>query len=128
MIVPNDRNQLPLLRQTLHQYGESIGIEAHTLKKLEVALEEAVVNIINYSHATQIELVISHTGTQSVSIQLTDDGIPFAPTNVECDISKDIDERQVGGLGISLMHQISDELHYQRINGNNQLELIKYLL
>ena len=128
MIVPNDRNQLPLLRQTLHQYGERIGIETHTLKKLEVALEEAVVNIINYSHATQIELVISHTGTQSISIQLIDDGIPFDPTNVECDISKAIDERQVGGLGISLMHQISDELHYQRINGNNQLELIKYLL
>ena len=128
MIVPNDRNQLPLLRQTLNQYGESIGIEENTIKKHEVALEEAVVNIINYSHATQIELVISHTGTQSVSIQLTDDGIPFDPTNVECDISKAIDERQVGGLGISLMHQISDELHYQRINGNNQLELIKYLL
>ena len=127
MIVPNDRNQLPLLRQTLHQYGERIGIEAHTLKKLEVALEEAVVNIINYSHATQIGMDISHTGTSAVSILLTDDGVPFDPTSFDSDTSRAVSERQIGGLGISLMHQISDELHYQRTNGNNQLKIIKYL-
>lgn len=102
-------------------------MEPHMLRKLEVALEEAVVNIINYSHATQIGMDISHTGTSAVSILLTDDGVPFDPTSFDSDTSRAVSERQIGGLGISLMHQISDELHYQRTNGNNQLELIKYL-
>ena len=127
MTVPNDKDQLPLFRRTLREYGESIGMEPHMLRKLEVALEEAVVNIINYSHATQIGMDISHTGTSAVSILLTDDGVPFDPTSFDSDTSRAVSERQIGGLGISLMHQISDELHYRRINGNNQLELIKYL-
>lgn len=127
MTVPNDKDQLPLFRRTLREYGESIGMEPHMLKKLEVALEEAVVNILNYSHATQIGMDISHTGTSAVSILLTDDGVPFDPTSFDSDTSRAVSERQIGGLGISLMHQISDELHYQRTNGNNQLKIIKYL-
>lgn len=127
MTVPNDKDQLPLFRRTLREYGESIGMEPHMLKKLEVALEEAVVNILNYSHATQIGMDISHTGTSAVSILLTDDGVPFDPTSFDSDTSRAVSERQIGGLGISLMRQISDELHYQRTNGNNQLKIIKYL-
>ena len=120
-----------MLRRTLHDYGVCLGIETHTLRKLEMALEEAVVNIMSYSHATEIELRISNEVIQNTNselrITLTDDGVPFDPTSFDSDTSRAVSERQIGGLGIRLIHQISDELHYRRINGNNQLELIKYL-
>jgi serine/threonine-protein kinase RsbW len=147
--VPNHIEQWPSLRRTLHEYGVCTDIEKHTLKKLEIALEEAVVNIISYSHATEIELKIqrstlnaprnatlskierssrSHTLTErTLNITLTDNGVPFDPTSSECDTAKIIEERQMGGLGISLLRQITDEQHYQRTDERNQLTIIKYL-
>lgn len=139
--VPNHIDQWPLLRRTLHEYGVCIGIEKSALKKLEVALEEAVVNIVNYSQATEIGLIVqrdaprpaspldpSRNGRQSVvSITLTDNGVPFDPTSVETDPAKAIDELQIGGMGISLLRRIVDELHYERTNEWNQLTIIKYL-
>lgn len=138
--VPNHIEQWPSLRRTLHEYGVCTGIEKHTLKKLEIALEEAVVNIISYSHATEIELKI-HRSTFNVprdatlskrehsalNITLTDNGVPFDPTSSECDTAKVLEERQIGGLGISLLRQITDEQHYQRTDERNQLTIIKYL-
>ena len=141
--VPNSKEQWPLLRSTLHVYGVCIGIEKRTLKKLEIALEEAVVNIMSYSQATEIVLQLHYSieglaeerllstgrknGQQSVvNITLTDNGVPFDPTRSECDPAKTIEERQIGGLGISLLRQMTDELHYQRMNERNQLTIIKY--
>jgi serine/threonine-protein kinase RsbW len=147
--VPNHIEQWPVLRRTLHEYGVCTGIEKHTLRKLEIALEEAVVNIIGYSHATEIDLKIqrsapsvprnatlskrerssrSHTLTErTLNVTLTDNGVPFDPTSSECDTAKVIEERQIGGLGISLLRQITDEQHYQRTDERNQLTIIKYL-
>ena len=129
--VPNHIEQWPLLRRTLHEYGVCVGIEKHTLKKLEIALEEAVVNVISYSHATEMELKIQRSSLNvqrpALNVTLTDNGVPFDPTSSECDTAKVIEERQIGGLGISLLRQITDEQHYQRTDEKNQLTIIKYL-
>ena len=129
--VPNHIEQWPSLRRTLHEYGVCVGIEKHTLKKLEIALEEAVVNVISYSHATEMELKIQRSSLDvqrpALNVTLTDNGVPFDPTSSECDTAKVIEERQIGGLGISLLRQITDELHYQRTDEKNQLTIIKYL-
>ena len=129
--VPNHIEQWPSLRRTLHEYGVCVGIEKHTLKKLEIALEEAVVNVISYSHATEMELKIQRSSLNvqrpALNVTLTDNGVPFDPTSSECDTAKVIEERQIGGLGISLLRQITDELHYQRTDEKNHLTIIKYL-
>lgn len=138
--VPNQKEHWPLLRRTLHDYGVCIGMEARMLKKLEVAVEEAVVNVLNYSHATELELKLEHSTMNNqesstaesndersmFSVTITDDGVPFDPTSKESDTEKAINERQIGGLGISLIRQIVDELHYQRTNDRNQLIITKY--
>ena len=124
--VPNHLDQWPLLRRTLHEYGVCIGIEKRALKKLEVALEEAVVNIVNYSQATEIGLIIQRDA-RMLHVELTDDGVPFDPTSVETDSAKVIDELQIGGMGIVLLRRVVDELHYQRTNEKNQLTIVKYL-
>jgi anti-sigma regulatory factor (Ser/Thr protein kinase) len=125
--VPNNIDQWPLLRRTLHDYGVCLGIETRALKKLETALEEAVVNIVNHSHATEIELNVHSPKYKELRITLTDDGVPFDPTSHESDTSKPIDGLQIGGLGIVLLKQMMDELHYQRTNERNQLTMTKYI-
>ena len=59
-------------------------------------------------------------------LQLSDDGIAFDPT-AHVPNEKATDERQVGGLGIHLIRQIVDELHYERKENKNILRMVKSL-
>ena len=125
--VENKMSQWPVLRKALHDYGMCVGMEDRTLKKMILALEEAVVNIVNYSEAKFIGMTISCGDTQRLSITLRDDGIAFDPTaQAEVDTAAVIDQRQIGGLGIALLRQIADEVHYRRTDdGQNELSIIK---
>ena len=66
-------------------------------------------------------LSIQHS---AFSIQLSDDGIAFDPT-AHIPNDKATDERQVGGLGIHLIRQLVDEIHYERSEDKNILTLVK---
>ena len=134
--VPNRQDQLPLLRRTLHEFGVCSGIERRKLKQMEVAAEEAMVNIMSYSHATEIELGVKREeadakGEEPVAkgdrliVTLTDNGDPFDPTAQETNPQQKIRDREIGGLGISLLREIADELHYHRRNEKNELTIIK---
>lgn len=125
--VENKMSEWPVLRKGLQDYGMCVGMEDRTLKKMILALEEAVVNIVNYSEAKFIGMTISCGDTQRLSITLRDDGIAFDPTaQAEVDTAAVIDQRQIGGLGIALLRQIADEVHYRRTDdGQNELSIIK---
>lgn len=125
--VENKMSQWPVLRKALHDYGMCVGMEDRTLKKMILALEEAVVNIVNYSEAKFIGMTISCGDTQRLSITLSDDGIAFDPTaQAEVDTAAVIAQRQIGGLGIALLRQIADEVRYRRTDdGQNELSIIK---
>jgi len=57
---------------------------------------------------------------------VSDGGIPFDPTQrPEADITLSAEERQIGGLGIHLVRQLMDEIHYERKDGKNILTLVK---
>ena len=123
--VPNHEDQWPVLKRAIQEFGLCIGMEKKTLKKLELAAEEAVVNILHYSQANEIEMVLSIQNS-AFSIQLSDDGVAFDPTKHKPN-EKATHERQIGGMGISLIRQIVDEIHYERANDRNVLTLVKLL-
>ncbi len=124
MHMPCRADQWPVMKRTIHSFGLCAGLDKKALKQFEVAAEEAVVNIIHYSQATEIEMALSQvTPDSKVSIQLTDDGIAFDPT-AHIPNDKATDERQVGGLGIHLIRQIVDEMHYERSEDKNILTLV----
>ena len=121
--VENKMDQWPVLRKAMQNYSLCVGMDERTLKKMILALEEAVVNIINYSQADYISLSISHS---PLTITLTDNGIAFDPTaQAEVDTAQVTAERQIGGLGIALLRQIADNIQYQRKDGQNELTIIK---
>ena len=121
--VQNKMDQWPVLRSVFYEYGMCAGMDARTLKKLIVAFEEAVVNIINYSQAEYISLTLFQS---PLTITLTDNGVAFDPTaQAEVDTDQAVAERQIGGLGIALLRQIADKIQYRRIDGQNELTIIK---
>ena len=98
--------------------------------KLTLALEEAVANVITHAfqglpppHSIKVRLVIT---AQSVGAEIIDNGRPFDPTAAPGpDLSLPLEERDPGGLGIRLMREMMDRVHYRRSAGNNILRLEK---
>lgn len=129
MCVTCHEDQWPVMKRAIHTFGLCAGMEKRALKQFEVAAEEAVVNILHYSQATEIKMGLTiknsqkpKANSQCLILTLADDGIPFDPT-AHIPNTKATDERQVGGLGISLIRQIVDEMHYDRKEGENILTL-----
>lgn len=101
------------------------GIEGKEAKRLRLAAEETVANIINYGQATAIKLQATVADNQ-LELTIDDDGQPFDPTqDSPTDLSVPPDQRPPGGLGIMLLHQMTDGLDYQRIDGHNVLKIKK---
>ncbi|ALT69226.1 ATP-binding protein [Methanobrevibacter millerae] len=92
---------------------------------VNLIVEEVFVNIIKYSKADFIKVNVEYEN-ETLIMKFIDNGIEFNPLLKEKhDLPKDIDEAQIGGLGIFLTKQISDELYYNYIDGENHLKIIK---
>jgi len=122
--------------ERLHCYFEQIGKEANinefVLDSLNLAVEEAVVNVINYAYPEgekgEVSINASDDG-KKITFMISDQGRPFDPTKVEePDTTLPAEEREIGGLGIHLVRNIMDEMHYERsADGRNILTLVKYI-
>jgi anti-sigma regulatory factor (Ser/Thr protein kinase) len=58
-------------------------------------------------------------------IEIIDSGMPFDMTSLpNPDITSDISERKIGGVGVFLIKKMVDEVQYRRENDQNILSLI----
>ena len=110
---------------------EAAGMDMPTMMKMNLAIEEAVVNVMNYAYpsGTQGEVRIeakSHDGY--VEFVISDDGTPFDPTEVkEADTTLSAEDRSIGGLGIFLVKHYMDKVKYKYVDNQNVLTLRKNL-
>lgn len=131
LILTNDISEIARLNQFIEEIGEEFSLTPDVTFNLNLVLEEAVVNIINYAypkeHKESIYLSARlHEG--SIVLILTDTGKEFDPTMApEADITLSAEDREIGGLGIFLIRQIMNEVKYERIEGKNVLTLEKKL-
>jgi sigma-B regulation protein RsbU (phosphoserine phosphatase) len=97
--------------------------------KLRLALEEAVVNVMEYAYpaGSKGDVNIRVTSDcQQLKFIITDTGISFDPTIVStADTTLSAKERPVGGLGILLVRELMDSINYERTDGKNVLILKK---
>ena len=93
--------------------------------QLKLITEEIFVNIVNYSKTKFIKINVEYTNSK-ITLEFIDNGIKFNHLLEEDYVKPEtIDDAQIGGLGIFLTKQIADELHYEYIDGENHLKIIK---
>ena len=93
--------------------------------QINLIAEEIFVNIVNYSK-TEFITVNAEYEKPTLTLEFIDNGFEFNPLLKEQPaLPNDIDEAQIGGLGIFLTRQIADELDYHYINGENHLKIVK---
>lgn len=124
--ISNDLNEISVLASFIEELGEELSLSFETTMNINLALEEAVANIIMYAYPTQeqhtILLRVTYSEKQLVFL-LTDKGASFDPTQV--DVTLSLEERPIGGLGIFLIRSIMNEISYQRIDNENHLIMKK---
>jgi serine/threonine-protein kinase RsbW len=91
-------------------------------------MKETLTNIISYGyrdnreHQVKVRLSVQ---LAEVSVEIEDDGQPFNPLEApEPDITKPLEERKIGGLGIHLVRKLMDRLEYKG-QGERSLLTIK---
>jgi sigma-B regulation protein RsbU (phosphoserine phosphatase) len=112
----------------VEQLGEELGLEMPEVFQLNLALEEAVVNVMNYAYQDSGLIDLSATAADSeIIFVLEDSGKAFDPTKVDDpDITLSAEDRDIGGLGIFLVQQLMSSVTYSRENGKNVLTM-KYI-
>jgi sigma-B regulation protein RsbU (phosphoserine phosphatase) len=113
------------LKPFITDVATQAGIAPKEIKRFRAAVEEAVVNIINYGQATTITLQTRQDDGQLL-VTIDDDGLPFDPTQGSAtDLSIPTDQRPPGGMGILMIQRMTDGQSYQRTDGHNILTLTK---
>lgn len=129
--IANDISEITYLSEFVEELCDELSLPAETTMNINLALEEAVVNIIMYAYPSdeQHEILLKVSAqTGQLIFLLTDNGLSFDPTQVpEVDVTSPIEERTVGGLGIFLIRSIMNEVTYQRLDGKNRLVMKKNL-
>ena len=108
-----------------HQIGDDI---AHAVN---LSLDELLTNTLTYGaegvEQLQVEIVLS-LDDAALTTQIWDTGLAFDPSEVpEPDLEADVDDRPIGGLGVFLVREMMDDMRYQRVDGRNEVTLIKRL-
>ncbi|MDO8873407.1 MAG: ATP-binding protein [Methanoregula sp.] len=94
----------------------------------QLAVEEAITNVIVHGYAGgKGEIMITCCTTRGLAeVQIEDSAPPFNPLSIpEPDITGDIEDRKIGGLGVFLIRQVMDDIIYRYEEGKNILVLVK---
>ena len=131
LVMKNNLHEVTRFSAFITSATEKLGIEKSLARQLRLAVEEAVVNVIEYAYPAgkegDITVKIMSDGN-TLRFQIIDAGVLFDPTMKErADTTLSAEDRQIGGLGILLVRELMDSINYERIEGTNVLTLIKNL-
>jgi anti-sigma regulatory factor (Ser/Thr protein kinase) len=106
--------------------AEDAGLTMDRVFKLELALEEILVNIINYAYPSASgEVEVACAMDQDLfRLTIQDWGLPFDPlAKKDPDLTENIEDREIGGLGIFFVREMADEVGYERLGETNLLSI-----
>lgn len=127
--LPAKIENLKEIMRFVSDFAKAEGFTPKTIQQIELATEEALVNIFNYAYPDdetgEVEVRCRMEDQSSLVIDLLDKGKPFDIQSVpEPDLTLDVSERKVGGLGIYLIKKMVDRVHYRREGQKNILTLV----
>jgi anti-sigma regulatory factor (Ser/Thr protein kinase) len=118
---------LEMLVQSVTACAKEHGISENKLPVIELGLEEAFVNICKYAYRDKegdVEIKCNLDGDRFI-IEIIDEGIPFDINSFpDPDITQNISERKIGGLGVFFIKKMADNIRYRREANRNILTIV----
>jgi serine/threonine-protein kinase RsbW len=98
------------------------GVDARAAHHVALALDELLTNVAVHGGAIEAAVSVSLTvSPDRVSAEVADDGAMFDPrVERDVDVSASVEERLLGGLGLLLVQQVTEDLAYERQGDRNR--------
>ncbi len=133
LTIPATHNSLSQVAQWLATLKKQYKWDRRSLFILQLALEELLVNTIDYGFkptnnsmaSTDAEIDLSVvTSAKEIIVTIKDNGIAFDPTQHSLPpLAPSLEEAEIGGQGLRLIRHYFDEIYYYRCDNHNNLRL-----
>ena len=129
--IATDIAALPSLQEQVTEFLQARQWDTSVTFQIEIALDELLTNVEKFAYGESsgerpFEVTVD-SDDQALTLVVADEGGPFDPLtdSDEPDIDAALEDRAIGGLGIFLIRQFMDEVHYAREDGRNVLTMVK---
>ncbi len=128
LVIRSDLGEIPRVSAAIGERMMDLAFDPDEILDTQLAVEEAVTNIIVHGYPPdEGEIRIRfRAAPRHIEIRIEDSAPPFNPLALpDPDISGDVEERKIGGLGVFLIRQVMDGVAYRREDNKNVLVLEK---
>jgi sigma-B regulation protein RsbU (phosphoserine phosphatase) len=126
--IAADISEIARAQQAIEAFLSPFDIPLGTAQKMGIILDELLNNTISYGfddpagHEIHVHVEVD---THQAMLKVSDDGIPFNPFSLnDPDVSLSVEERDIGGLGVMLVKELTDSQTYQRLSDQNVVTLL----
>jgi anti-sigma regulatory factor (Ser/Thr protein kinase) len=134
----NDRRAFVARQRMLHDALDFVaafaalkGLSERDLLRLQLVVEELFTNTIMHGYGEECDELIEialGAAPGRVTVRYQDAAGPYDPARALATsrerVSEPLEQRPVGHLGVHLVAAIVDDMHYARIDGRNQLQIL----
>ncbi|MGK7861822.1 ATP-binding protein [Falsiroseomonas sp. E2-1-a4] len=126
MTIPPATEEVTRLLEALEAFAEAAALSPKAAHRLSVVIEELAANVVMHGSAgpdaaTFVAVTVSQDGDALIAT-IEDDGRAFDPlAHAAPDTEATLDDRDIGGLGVHFVQQMTRTLHYSRADGRNRM-------
>jgi serine/threonine-protein kinase RsbW len=125
LILPASAASISALSEFVRKGAVGAGIAEDELAKLDLVLEEVLINVARYAYTPEtgtVEVAYSQAGPCKLHVEIADFGRVFNPLEADPpDFSRGLADRPIGGLGVFLVRSMVDSIAYRREEDRNIL-------
>lgn len=114
LVIPGQLDSLGAVTEFFTHAGLAAGFDEQGIYDIQLAVDEAVSNIIEYAYGGGSDQPIECTyciTKADLTMSLCDYGRPFDPASVpEPNLEADLESRTTGGLGVFIIRQLMDRV------------------
>jgi serine/threonine-protein kinase RsbW len=110
------------LTERVSEFLAGCGVDARATHRMALVLDELLTNVASHSGAGDAPVSVNLAVLpERVNAEVVDQGAMFDPHSApKPDLSANIDERPIGGLGLLLVQRIAENLAYERAGDRNR--------
>ena len=121
---------IPQVTEWVDEQLEAMDCPMRAQMQIDIAIDELFSNIARYAYSPEIgEATVrieAEDDPLAVIITFLDHGVPFDPLKRDDpDVTRTLEDREIGGLGIFMVKKTMDEIRYEYKDGENILSIKK---
>lgn len=129
--IRNDLHEIPRVGRMIESFVADYGLPSSLASAFTLASDELLVNVISYGYDDGQEHNIYlqiNCDASALVLRLEDDGRAYNPFSAPIpDLTVELIDRPVGGLGVHLVRQLMDQVEYDRQANKNVVRLTKQI-